>query len=179
MTTVEETVNGHPLVALARQAIEAYVREGRVVSPPAPSEGETRRAGAFVSLHLPDGSLRGCIGTTEPVRETVEEEVVVNAISAATRDPRFYPVGEQELAGLGISVDVLGPAEEVEGLDAMDPARYGMIVRSMDGRQALLLPDLEGVDSAEQQLRITCRKGSIDPDDDQYRIFRFEVERHH
>jgi AmmeMemoRadiSam system protein A len=167
------------LVTLAREAIEAYVRERRVIRPSLPAECERRRAGTFVSLHLPDGSLRGCIGTTEPYLGSVEEEIVANAISAATGDPRFYPVTEQELAGLDISVDVLGPAEEVKDLAEMDPKRYGMIVRTLDGRRALLLPDLEGVDTVDQQLRITCRKGSIDPDADQYRIYRFEVQRHH
>ncbi len=168
-----------PLVALARQAIEAYVRDHTVIHPPLPADGELRRAGTFVSLHLPDGSLRGCMGTTEPQAASLEEEVVDNAIMAASRDPRFYGVTPQELDSLDISVDVLGPAEEVRGLDQMDPKRYGMTIRTLDGRRALLLPDLEGVETAEQQLRITCRKGSIDPDNDQYQMYRFEVERHH
>jgi AmmeMemoRadiSam system protein A len=168
-----------PIVALARRAIESYVRDSTVIRPPLPAGGELLRAGTFVSLHLPDGSLRGCMGTTEPQMGSVEEEIVANAITAASGDPRFYPVTPQELSSLDISVDVLGPAEEVNGLDEMDPKRYGMIIRTLDGRRALLLPDLEGVETAEQQLRITCRKGSIDPDSDQYQIFRFEVERHH
>jgi AMMECR1 domain-containing protein len=88
-------------------------------------------------------------------------------------------VTEDELVGLDISVDVLGPAEEVGGLEDLDPKRYGVIVRTIDGRQALLLPDLEGVDTTEQQIRITCRKGGIDPNRDQYRLYRFEVERYH
>lgn len=168
-----------PLVSLARQAIEAYVRDKTVVHPVVPAGDGSHRAGAFVSLHLPDGSLRGCMGTTEPQMGSVEEEVVANAITAATCDPRFYAVTPQELEQLDISVDVLGPAEEVSGLEEMDPKHYGMIVSTLDGRKALLLPDLEGVDTVEQQLRITCRKGSIDPEEDQYQLYRFEVERHH
>ena len=166
-------------MALARQAIESYVRDRVIVRPATGAGGELRTAGTFVSLHLPDGSLRGCMGTTEPRMESVEEEVVANAITAATGDPRFYPLGPKELEDLDISVDVLGPAEEVTGLEEMDPKRFGMIVGTLDGRRALLLPDLEGVDTAEQQLRITCRKGNIDPDNDQYRLYRFAVERHH
>lgn len=168
-----------PLVSLARVAIETYVREGDVIRSPLPAKAAPTRAGTFVSLHLPDGTLRGCIGTIEPCRGSVEEEVVANAISAATCDPRFYPVTVDELPGLDISVDVLGPAEEVKDREGLDPKRYGIIVRALDGRQALLLPDLEGVDTVDQQIRITCRKGSIEPDADQCRIFRFEVERHH
>ena len=168
-----------PLVSLAREAIESYIRESKVIRPSLPIEGEPRRAGTFVSLHLPDGSLRGCIGTFEPCRGSMEEEIVANAISAATCDPRFYPVTVDELSHLDISVDVLGPAEEVKNRTELDPKRYGIIVRTLDGRQALLLPDLEGVETVEQQIRITCRKGSIDPEADQYRIYRFEVERHH
>jgi AMMECR1 domain-containing protein len=133
----------------------------------------------FVSLHLPDGSLRGCIGTTEPHLGSVEEETVANAISAATGDPRFYPLTRDELAGLDISVDVLGVAEEIHGPEDLDPKVFGVIAWTMDGRRALLLPDLEGVDTVEQQLRITCRKGSIDPSVDQVHLYRFRVERHH
>jgi AmmeMemoRadiSam system protein A len=168
-----------PLVRLARGAIEAYVRDRAVISPERLPGMEPRSAGVFVSLHRADGSLRGCIGTTQPTRATIEEEIVGNAISAASRDPRFYPLTPAELDDLDISVDVLGPAEEVNGLEDLDPREYGIIVRTGDGRQALLLPDLEGVDTPEQQLRITCRKGGIDPDLDRYRLSRFRVERHH
>lgn len=167
------------LVDLARRAVEAFVRERRVLEPQPLSELEPRRAGVFVSLHLPDGSLRGCIGTIEPTRDGIEDEIVGNAISAATRDPRFYPLTEAELEGLDVSVDVLGEPEEVAGPADLDPKTYGLIVETIDGRRALLLPDLEGVDTVDQQLRITCRKGGIDPDRDRYRIFRFKVERHH
>jgi AmmeMemoRadiSam system protein A len=177
--TEEKRKDADPLVALARRAVESYVRERKVLEPgPLPEVGQ-RRSGVFVSLHLPDGSLRGCIGTTEPTRPGIEEEIVGNAICAATRDPRFYALRPEELEGLDISVDVLGEAEEVSGMEELDPKRFGIIVRTADGRQALLLPDLEGVDTVDQQVRITCRKGGIDPDKDEYRIFRFEVERHH
>jgi MEMO1 family protein len=164
---------------LARDAVEAYVRDHTVLDPerlpgPAPD-----RAGVFVSLHRGDGSLRGCIGTIQPTRDSIEEEIVGNAISAATKDPRFYPLTPDELDDLDISVDVLGPPEAVRGLEDLDPKEYGIIVQCADGRQALLLPDLEGVDTPEQQLSITCRKGGIDPSQDQYRLSRFRVERHH
>jgi AmmeMemoRadiSam system protein A len=168
-----------PLVALARAAVESYVRDRRVIHSEPLSGLEQRQAGVFVSLHLPDGSLRGCIGTTQATQPAIEDEIVRNAISAATRDPRFFPVAPEELEGLDISVDVLGEPEEVNGPGELDPKRYGIIVQTADGRQALLLPDLEGVDTVDQQLSITCRKGGIDPVRDRYRIFRFQVERHH
>jgi AmmeMemoRadiSam system protein A len=168
-----------PLVALARRAIDAYVKNRVVIDPEEITGLQPRRAGVFVSLHLPDGSLRGCIGTFQPTRPTIEEEIVRNAISAATRDPRFYPLRVEELDDLDISVDVLGDPEEVAGLDDLDPKVYGIILQTPDGRQALLLPDLDGVDTPEQQVRITARKGGIDPERDSYRLFRFKVERHH
>jgi AmmeMemoRadiSam system protein A len=175
----EEAMPADPIVALARRAVETFVREGRPEEPSLPAEVHPERAGVFVSLHNPDGSLRGCIGTFASSRPTLAEEIVGNAISAAARDPRFPPVREEELSGVDISVDVLGEPEEVSGLSDLDPKRYGIIVQTGDGRQALLLPDLEGVDTIEQQVDITCRKGGIDPARDHYRIFRFEVERHH
>lgn len=170
---------GDPLVRLARDAIEAYVRDHTILEPGKSLGPESERAGVFVSLHRGDGSLRGCIGTIQPTRDSIEQEIVGNAISAASRDPRFFPLRAEELDDLEISVDVLGPPEEVGGLDDLDPKEYGIIVQTADGRQALLLPDLEGVDTPEQQLSITCRKGGIDPSRDHYRLSRFRVVRHH
>jgi AmmeMemoRadiSam system protein A len=171
--------SGDALVGLARDAIEAFVRDSEVLDPQKLQAPGPDRAGVFVSLHRGDGSLRGCIGTIEPTRDSIEEEIVGNAISAATRDPRFFPLTVEELGDLDISVDVLGPPEAVEGLKDLDPKDYGLIVQCGDGRQALLLPDLEGVETPEQQLDITCRKGGIDAGRDQYQLFRFRVERHH
>jgi AmmeMemoRadiSam system protein A len=175
----DSTSGGDPLVALARQAVETYVRDHMVIHPEPLPGLEQRRAGVFVSLHRPDGSLRGCIGTTLPTQPGIEDEIVRNAISAATRDPRFHPMRPDELEGLDVSVDVLGEPEEVAGTEELDPKCFGIIVQTADGRQALLLPDLEGVDTVDQQVCITCRKGGIDPDRDHYRILRFQVERHH
>jgi len=175
----EAQEQGDPLVRLARDAIEAYVRDQIVLEPVESLGSEPERAGVFVSLHRGDGSLRGCIGTIRPTRDSIGEEIVGNAISAATRDPRFLPLEADELDDLDISVDVLGPPEAVGGLGDLDPKEYGLIVQTADGRQALLLPDLEGVETPEQQLSITCRKGGIDPSHDRYRLSRFRVERHH
>ncbi len=166
------------VVALARRAAEAVVRGGERVEPALPVEGLPPRAGVFVSLHLPDGSLRGCIGTFAPTKATLGEEIVASAVNAATRDPRFFPVREEELSDLRVSVDILDEPEDVESIDQLDPAEYGIIVRTDDGRQALLLPDLEGVETARDQLAITCRKGGIDPTKDRYHLQRFRVTRH-
>ena len=171
--------SGDALVGLARDAIEAFVREDKVLDPDKLQVPGPDRAGVFVSLHRGDGSLRGCIGTIQPTRDRIEEEIVGNAISAATRDPRFFPLTPEELDDLDVSVDVLGPPEAVDGLEDLDPKDYGLIVQCGDGRKALLLPDLEGVETPEQQLDITCRKGGIDSIRDQYQLFRFRVERHH
>ncbi|NLE10667.1 MAG: AmmeMemoRadiSam system protein A [Actinobacteria bacterium] len=168
-----------PLVSIARQAIETYIRDRTVIEPAQVLGLKPRRAGVFVSLHLPDGSLRGCIGTTEPYQPDIEQEIVANAISAATKDPRFYPLEASELDGLDISVDVLEAPEEVGGPEDLDVKEYGVIVRAIDGRRGLLLPDLDGVETVDQQIRIACRKGGIDPVEEQYSIFRFRVQRHH
>ena len=175
---MSESPSPDPLVSLARAAIESYVRDHKVTEAvPLPDVDQTR-AGVFVCLHLPDGSLRGCIGTFLPTQPTIGEEIVRNAISAATQDPRFHPVTQAELSDLDVSVDVLEAPEPANGIEDLDPKVYGIIVRTPDGRQALLLPDLEGVDTVDAQLRITCRKGGIDPDRDTYSIYRFRVTRH-
>ena len=163
-------------VQLARHAIETIVRTGKLPEHPQglPSE-MAERAGVFVSLKK-DGELRGCIGTFEPMAKNIAEEIMQNAASAALRDPRFPPVREDELDELVYSVDVLTEPELVRGADELDARRYGVIVESR-GRKGLLLPDLPGVDTAEEQLRIARKKGGI-PEDAAIRIWRFEVTRH-
>ncbi|MBQ9006415.1 MAG: AmmeMemoRadiSam system protein A [Atopobiaceae bacterium] len=167
-----------PYVRLARASLEAYVREGRRIAPPQglPQELLSSRAGCFVSIKV-DGELRGCIGTIEPTKATLAEEICANAISAGTRDPRFRAVGAAELDDLVYDVDVLTEPEFTDEA-GLDPARYGVIVSCRDGRRGLLLPDLDGVDSVSEQLRIAAQKGHIDLDFDDYRLQRFEVVRH-
>ncbi|MBQ3935970.1 MAG: AmmeMemoRadiSam system protein A, partial [Ruminococcus sp.] len=140
-----------------------------------PDEMKNTRAGAFVSIHK-NGELRGCIGTIAPTEPSVAQEIISNAISAASRDPRFDPITEDELSQLEINVDVLNEPEQISSLDELDVKRYGVIV-SNGFRRGLLLPDLDGVDSPEQQVRIARAKGNI-RQDEPIILHRFEVIRH-
>ncbi|MBA4370510.1 MAG: AmmeMemoRadiSam system protein A [Coriobacteriaceae bacterium] len=163
------------LPALARRAIEEHVRRGTVIeAPDLDDPGLPDRAGVFVSLHRA-GELRGCIGTICPTRPTLAGEVVANALEAAMHDPRFSPLGVDELDGLDVKVDILHAAERCDFAD-LDPARYGVIV-SCDLRRGLLLPDLEGVETPDQQVTIALRKAGIGPDE-RFAIERFKVDRH-
>ena len=166
-----------PYVSLARQSLETYIRTGRKISVPEglPEEMLDTQAGAFVSIHK-FGKLRGCIGTIEGVRDSVAEEIINNAISASTEDPRFSPITEDELKWLEINVDVLGEAEYIYSMDQLDVKRYGVIV-SKGYRRGLLLPDLDGVDTPEQQVAIAKQKAGIRPDEE-VKLQRFEVIRH-
>lgn len=170
--------NEDPWVKLARRSLETYVKTGqRLTSLPEdlPAEMTTQQAGAFVSLHK-NGQLRGCIGTIAPTCENLAWEIVQNAVSACSRDPRFSPVRPDELDELEYSVDVLGAPEPVDSPAALDPKTYGVIV-SCGGRRGLLLPDLDGVDSVEAQLSIALQKGGI-RENEPYKIERFKVVRH-
>ena len=164
------------LVRLAREAIEHYLRHGRRICAEKVPPEFSEKAGVFVSLKK-SGILRGCIGTMEPTQRNIAEEVVESAISAATRDPRFDPVGISEVADLTISVDVLGKLEPVDDIRDLDPKRYGVVV-SRGFKKGLLLPDLEGVDTPEQQLAIARQKAGIGPDEP-VKIERFEVKRYY
>lgn len=163
-------------VNLARSSLEHYVRSGKGMKLPSglPAELQNKRAGAFVSIKK-NGMLRGCIGTTEPTRINLGEEILQNAVSACSMDPRFPPVEEKELPFLTVSVDVLLPPEPAQKED-LDPTTYGVIVLS-GRKKGLLLPDLAGVDTVEEQLSIACRKAGIDPNGT-YDIQRFLVMRH-
>lgn len=170
--------NEDPWVKLARRSLETYVKTGqRLTSLPEdlPAEMTTQQAGAFVSLHK-NGQLRGCIGTIAPTCDNLAWEIVQNAVSACSRDPRFSPVRPDELDELEYSVDVLGAPEPVDSPAALDPKTYGVIV-SCGGRRGLLLPDLDGVDSVAVQLSIALQKGGI-RENEPYKIERFKVVRH-
>ena len=165
------------LVRLARETIEQYVSIRKRCDVPewATAEMTQRRAGVFVSIHK-DGRLRGCIGTILPVYGSVAEEIIHNAISASTRDPRFDPIRPDELDRLEINVDVLTTPEKIESKDELDVKRYGVIV-SGGGKRGLLLPDLDGVDTVDEQVDIAMRKGGISPRE-KITLERFEVIRH-
>ena len=174
----EERSGCDPWVRLAWQSVESWVRDRRVTDVPEdlPAELLQRRAGAFVSIHK-QGQLRGCIGTIGPTRDCLAREIVENAVSACSRDPRFDPVRPEELKWLEIHVDVLGEPEDISSEAELDVKRYGVIV-SRGGRRGLLLPDLDGVDTPEEQVAIARRKGGIGPKE-KVRLQRFEVVRHH
>ena len=165
-------------VQLARETIEAYVRTGQKIEVPdgLPQEMYERQAGAFVSIKE-NGGLRGCIGTIQAVQASIAEEIINNAISAAVRDPRFYPIEEEELDKLTISVDVLGETERIDSPDELDVKRYGVIV-TKGYKRGLLLPNLEGVDTVEEQIAIAKDKAGISAQEE-VDLERFEVVRHY
>jgi AmmeMemoRadiSam system protein A/AmmeMemoRadiSam system protein B len=170
---------GHKeLTALARLAVETLVREGRIIEKPSSEDPMLeQRAACFVSIKTNEGDLRGCIGTIEPTKETLAEELITNAVSSATRDPRFPPVAPVELSHLRYSVDVLSTPEPAK-FEELDPKVYGVIVEDENGaRRGLLLPDLRGVETARQQVDIAARKAGIAPDTP-LKLFRFRVERY-
>ncbi|MCR4788478.1 MAG: AmmeMemoRadiSam system protein A [Lachnospiraceae bacterium] len=164
-------------VKLAYDTINAFIGEGKRIDIPAdiPDRMLNDKAGAFVSIHE-HGMLRGCIGTILPVTGCVASEIISNAISASTRDPRFSPIKKDELPYLEISVDVLGTPEDIDSEDELDVKRYGVIVYT-NSKRGLLLPDLEGVDTVSEQIDIARRKAGIGPNEP-YRLQRFEVIRH-
>ncbi len=168
----------HPLVQLARATVEAYVRESRKLRPadaPAPIEGSP--AGVFVTIHKAStGDLRGCIGTIQPTEKSLAQETINNAIAAATRDPRFPPIGPGELADLVIDVSVLHPPEPIASVDQLDPRQYGVIVER-GWRRGLLLPDIPGIDDVETQVSYARRKAGIGPKEP-VELFRFKVEKY-
>lgn len=170
-----------PYVELAVSTVNAYIRGGRPeefrdgLIAKVPQEMLEKRAGAFVSIHE-CGMLRGCIGTIGPTCDDLASEIIQNAISASTRDPRFSPITEDELSSLEISVDVLDEPETIDSPSELDVKRYGVIVES-GYKRGLLLPNLDGVDTIEEQIAIAKRKAGI-RDGEKVSLKRFEVVRH-
>lgn len=183
----------HPLVSLAKLAVENYIKEKKIISPPEdfPEEFLKQRAGTFVTIEK-EGQLRGCIGTYLATKENIAKEVIKNAISAATEDYRFLPVQVKELSSLNYTVYILGEPELVGDIKELDPKKYGIIVKTIpinekgdvvfDGhfapKSGLLLPDLKGVDTIEKQISIACQKAGIDPLREKVLIYKFTVKKY-
>ncbi len=167
----------HPLVKLAKDTVELYIREGRIteVKEKDLAADLKQRAGVFICLKI-KGNLRGCIGTFQPVEPTIAHETVRNAISAATCDPRFECVQADELATIEYTVDVLTPPEKVTSKDDLNPRKYGVIVQA-GRKRGLLLPDLEGVNTVDYQVNIAMQKAGILPGTP-VELYRFEVKRY-
>lgn len=165
-------------VQLARRTIEAYVRTGEMIPVPEglPEEMYRKRAGVFVSIKE-EGRLRGCIGTIQAAQPSLVQEIIENAVSACSRDPRFPAIGREELDKLSISVDVLGDTEKISSAEELDVKRYGVVV-TRGYKRGLLLPNLDGVDTVEEQIAIAKRKAGIG-ENDGVKLERFEVVRHY
>lgn len=167
----------HPFIALAYEAIAHYLQTGQVIAAPQPLPEDMAQPGAvFVSLHLADGSLRGCRGTIVPTEPNLAEAIIHTAIASATDDPRFVPMCLQELEGLDIKVDVLSPMEPVSDISQLDEKVYGVLIKS-GRRRALLLPDIPMVDSVARQLELVRLKAGLLPDEPA-ELYRFTVTRY-
>lgn len=167
-----------PVVALARASVEGFVATGEPLKLPdgLPDELLSRRAGVFVSLHE-RGELRGCIGTIEPTQPNIALEILRNGVLACSQDPRFPAVEPDELDWIAYSVDVLDKPEPIASEEDLDVREYGVIV-TKGWRRGLLLPNLDGIETAAQQVSITKRKAGIADDEPGVQLERFRVVRH-
>lgn len=165
-----------PYLRLARDSLTYFLTNGKYMDIPSyiTEKMLKEKSGVFVSLKK-EGQLRGCIGTVFPVTENVAEEIIRNAVEAGLYDSRFIAVTEDELEEIDFSVDVLTEPEDTT-VEELDPKKYGIIVRSR-GKTGLLLPDLDGVDTVEEQLSIALQKAGIGKNE-KYTIERFEVIRY-
>lgn len=201
-----------PYVKLAKSAVENYIKDGTVISPPStlPRIFFEKRSGVFVTIEERDRllnapksklTLRGCIGTYLPTRQDIATEIIYNAIAAATEDPRFFPITEEELPYLSYTVSILHKPELVKQADqkiefnekefrkiGLNPKKYGIIVKSIplaDSEETedspylktgLLLPNLEDINTVEKQFAIAVQKGNIDPNNEKIIIYRFSTD---
>lgn len=183
-------------VYLAKEAVENYVNEGKMIEPPKEPSDDIlqQRAGTFITIEK-EGKLRACIGTYLPTRPTIAEEIIRNAVVAAAEDYRFGPVKKEELPLLSYKVYILGEPEPVEEISSLDPNEFGVIVKTspfifpnqeinveFDGetpsKTGLLLPGLDGINTVEEQFSLACQKGEIDPNKEKVFIYRFTVDNH-
>jgi len=165
-------------IQLAKSAVEKCIKEGEVIEIPQnlPAKFTHKRAGVFVTIEN-NNQLRGCIGTYLPTTKNIAQELIRNAIAAATEDSRFDPITKEELAHLSYTVYILNPPEEIKDISELNPKKYGVLVKS-GLKSGLLLPNLEGVENVDQQISIACQKAGIDPTKEKILIYKFTVEKH-
>ncbi len=164
---------------LAKTAVETFVRENETVGSPKNLSKEMleRRAGVFVTIKK-NGGLRACIGTYLPTKRNIAEEIIGNAISAATKDHRFGPIEKPELPFLSYEVYVLEKPEPVQNIKDLNPSKYGIIARGENNKTGLLLPGLEGINDPEEQISIACKKAGVDPATEKISLYRFKAQKY-
>ncbi len=177
----------NPYTALARKAVETYIKKGKIIQPPLnlPKSLIFQKAGVFVSIYKIinnkqksiSKNLRGCIGTFLPTCQNIAWEIIKNAISAATADNRFYPIRKEELPHLSYSVDVLEDPIPAQNISELNPKKYGIIVFSKN-KIGLLLPDIETIKTPQEQIRVACQKAGIQPQLEKIKIFKFQTKRY-
>lgn len=165
---------------LAKQAIETYIKEKKVISPSKnlPQEFFKTKAGVFVSI-FNDNNLKGCIGTYLPTRNNIAEEIINNAIAAATQDYRFNSITLKELPKLSYQVYILEKPKPIKNIKELNPEEYGVLVKSENGKSGLLLPDLDGIDTVEKQLNAVCFKCGVIPGQEKIIICKFKAKKYH
>jgi uncharacterized protein len=172
--------NMNPLVLLAKEAVEEYVKNRRIIDVPKSFSEDSlnKKSGTFVTI-MKAGQLRGCIGTFLPTKENMVKEIIYNAVAAATEDWRFDPISSKELPLLSYEVSILSDSKQINDISELDAKKFGIIVKSASsGNCGLLLPGLEGVDTPKEQISICCQKGGIDPAKEKLLIYKFTTERY-
>ena len=169
-------------IKLAKNTIEKYVKTGKKIEVPKdlPEEFCSIRKGVFVTIYEKHSSkkLRGCIGTFMPTKKNIAEEIINNAVAAAVHDCRFNPISENELENLIYEVSLLNPPEQINSVADLNAKKYGAIVKSLDGKTGLLLPNIEGVDTPEEQISIACQKAGINLRVEKIELYKFTVEKY-
>ncbi len=171
----------NPYVSLARNAVEQFVKTGTAMTPGGDWDEKIlkEKSGVFVTIENGE-KLRGCIGTYLPTKQNIAQEIIYNAIAAASEDSRFHPITEEELSGLSYTVYVLSEPEPAKSVDELNPKKYGIILCSAANPKkcGLLLPDLEGIDSVERQLFACSQKAGLDLAQENCHLFKFKVKKY-
>ena len=154
----------HQLLEIAREAITLYVRDGIISQEPLHAPNLQTLQGCFICIKI-NGMLRGCIGnftSDKPLYQFVREM----AVSAATRDPRFYPMKPEDLDDFSVEISVLSPLERISSADEIHVGTHGIYLEKNQCR-GVLLPQVAvefGWDR-DAFLGHTCVKAGLRHDD--------------
>lgn len=159
LTDTEKAV----LLAIARKSIESWVHTGNIYIEPREEKALNKRSGCFVTIKQ-DGALRGCIGNFQS-ELPLFKEVAEIAAASASKDPRFYPMKDEDLANFDLEISVLSPLEKIEDVAEIEVGRHGIYLEKGFYR-GVLLPQVATEHGWDREtfLKQTCLKAGLPTD---------------
>lgn len=163
---MDRELNSHEkqaLLDIARQAIIQGVKTGQEYIEPREEKALNQRNGCFVTIKQ-NSQLRGCIGNFQS-ELPLFKEVAQMAQASAAKDPRFYPLKEEDLENFSLEISVLSPLQKIDEIEEIEVGKHGVYIEKSFYR-GVLLPQVATEHNWDRMtfLKQTCIKAGLPTD---------------